>query len=159
MYRLLTLQFLVQPAAASNAQSTDEFLKIDGPVLILVKDIEHKIGEFSRITKWKELFVYFAEFSLIELTRGTVCKETLVPVCLCVNKNVPLRLRVKETIAEALSCQLQSAMGEQEKVKNSKLVGRTVSILLEIGELFWCQFTLSFTHRRLGVRLRDGVLP
>jgi hypothetical protein len=79
MWRMLTLEFFIQPATTSNAQGTDELLEIYGAILILVKNIENKVGEFSRITKRKELLVYPAKFDFVKLTRGAICKKPLIP--------------------------------------------------------------------------------
>jgi hypothetical protein len=49
-------------------------------VLVLIEDIEDVIREFARITEGEELFVYSAEFCLVQLSTGAVLQEALVPI-------------------------------------------------------------------------------
>lgn len=65
---VLTLELLVQSASACHTEGTNELFEIDGSVLVLVKDIEHVVCEFTRITEGKELLVYATEFHLVELS-------------------------------------------------------------------------------------------
>lgn len=82
-YSRRTLEFLVQPATRCNTQGTDELLKIDGAVLVLVEDVEHIVGKLSGVTKGEELLIYPGEFRLVELTRGAVLEEALIPAPQC----------------------------------------------------------------------------
>lgn len=46
---------------------------------VCIEDIEDIVGEFCRLAKGEELFIYPTEFSLVEMTGGTVFLEALVP--------------------------------------------------------------------------------
>ena len=41
-----------------------------------IKDIEEIVGEFPRLAKGEELCIYPTEFSLVEMTGGTVFLES-----------------------------------------------------------------------------------
>ena len=75
-----TLELLIETAATGDAQGADELLEVDCPVLVLVKHIEYIVGELGGVAKGEELLVYPTELGLIEVARGTVLAEALVPV-------------------------------------------------------------------------------
>lgn len=85
---VLTLELLIQTAPACYTESTDEFFEIDGPILVLIEDVENVICEISWVTEREELFIYPAELCLVELARGTVLEEALVPRIDVSNKGV-----------------------------------------------------------------------
>ena len=75
----LTKKLLVYPAATGDGQCADELSKVDDAVLVVVKDIEHKVGEVGGIAKREELLVYLLKLGLVQLARRTVLQKSLVP--------------------------------------------------------------------------------
>jgi hypothetical protein len=65
--RKRTFELFFQTTATRDAQSADEFLEVDVTALVAIEDVEDIIGEFSWITEREELFVYPAEFRLVEM--------------------------------------------------------------------------------------------
>lgn len=72
-------QLFVQSAPAGDAQGADELLKVDGPVLVFVKDVEYVLCERRRVAEREELLVDARELGLVKHTRGAVLQEALVP--------------------------------------------------------------------------------
>lgn len=107
--RTLAFEFLIELTSAGHTKGAYELLEVDCTVLVLVEYIEDKIGKLSRIAKGKELLVDPAEFRSVELTRGTVLQEALVPAKFvsrsefCGDDNDNGR---RQTIAGAPSCRL-----------------------------------------------------
>ena len=56
-----TFEFFIQLASACDAEGADKLFEIDGPILVLVKNIEDVVGKLGRVTKRKELLVYSTE--------------------------------------------------------------------------------------------------
>jgi len=75
----LTFEFFVELSSTCYAKCADELLKVDGAVLVLVEDIEYKVGEFAGLAKWEELLIDPGKFGPIELTRRTILEEALIP--------------------------------------------------------------------------------
>lgn len=62
-----TFELLVQSTTTCDTESTNELLKIDRPVLVLIEHIEDIIRKLTRISEREELLVDPAEFCLVEL--------------------------------------------------------------------------------------------
>jgi len=73
-------ELLIQSATRGDAECADELFEVDCAVLVLVEDVEYIVGKFTRVAEREELLVYPAELSLVELARGTILEETLVPL-------------------------------------------------------------------------------
>jgi hypothetical protein len=74
-----TFELLIEMAATCYAEGTDELFEVDCAVLVRVEHVEYIVCKLAGIAKWKELLVYAAELGLVELARGTVLAEALVP--------------------------------------------------------------------------------
>lgn len=73
-------ELLVEPSSRCDTECTDEFLEVDGSVLVLVKDAEDVFCECRRITEGEKLLVDTAKLLLVKNTRGTILQEALVPL-------------------------------------------------------------------------------
>lgn len=76
---LLTFELLIESPSTGDTESTNKLFKVDGAVLVVVKDVKHIIRKLARVTKWEELLVDARELVLVELAAGAVFKETFVP--------------------------------------------------------------------------------
>jgi hypothetical protein len=74
-----TLELLVEPATAGDAERADELAEVDGPVLVLVEDIEDVVRELARVAEREELAVDAPELGLVELAARAVLQKALVP--------------------------------------------------------------------------------
>ena len=75
-----TSKLLVQRTPRGDTQSADEFLEVDGAILVLIEYVEYIVREFAGVTEREKLFVYPAELVLVKLARGTILEEALIPV-------------------------------------------------------------------------------
>ena len=62
-----------------HAERADELLKVDLAALVGVKDVEDVVCELAGVAEGEELLVYPAELGLVEVARGAVLLEALVP--------------------------------------------------------------------------------
>ena len=77
--RTRTLELLIQSSTGRDRESTDELLKVDSAVLVLVKDLEDVVCELARVAEGEELLVDLAELGFVELAGGAVFQEAFVP--------------------------------------------------------------------------------
>lgn len=70
------VQLVFHFPSAGDAQGAYEFLKIDGPALVGVENLEHIVGERIRIAKGEELSVNLLKLFLGQSARGAVLQET-----------------------------------------------------------------------------------
>ena len=63
----------LEVSARGHGEGTDEFLKVDGAVLVGVKDIKHIVRKRRRVAKGEEMLVNLLELLLVEQAAGTIC--------------------------------------------------------------------------------------
>jgi len=74
-----TFKLFFQTTTTSYAEGAYELLEVNLTALVCVEDIEDIVSKLCRLAEGEELLVYPTELGLVEMSRGAVFLETLVP--------------------------------------------------------------------------------